>query len=105
VRLKRTGGVFSASELSHADALPTRSLTTARHAQASPDTELALKLGLCSTIPPEAPLPVTLAACFLSLVSLVRFQPGTPRFACIRGLLSRPTGRTPSGSARLPRYC
>ena len=42
--------------------------------------------GLCSTISPERPPPVTPSSGFLNLVSLVRFQPGAPLSACIWAL-------------------
>ena len=65
-----------------AAALPTRRLPTAQHARARPITKLGQNLGLCSTIAHGTPRVRTPSACFLNLVSLVRFQPGAPLSAC-----------------------
>ena len=77
--------------MSVADILPIRRLITPEHGPAP-----SRNLGLCSIFAHTAPRPVTPAARFLNLVSLVRFQPGAPQSTC--------TGRFPVVRARAQHF-
>src|SRR5450756_1808078 len=60
-------------------------------------------LGLCSTFAHEALRPVTPSACFLNLVSLVRFQPGAPFVPAYGDFSFRQSADT--GSSLRPSRC
>src|SRR5665647_290091 len=68
-------GAFHDARVRRAEAGPSLSISDG-------DLNAYRNLGPCRTFPYGPPPAVTPVACFLNLVSLVRFQPGAPRFTC-----------------------